>query len=135
MDPFPALADETRRRLLRAIAESPRTAGELADTEPVSRPAVSRHLKVLLDGGLVKVSNVGRTRVYSIEPRGWEPVRELERGILQPQPQPQPEAPFAPERFDALELEVRRAGRDRRAELGGADDVDTRNSLDDKETA
>ncbi len=83
-------------------------------------------MKVLLDGGLVRVSKVGRTRVYSIEPRGWEPVRELERSI-----HPAP-APVAPERFDALELEVRRVSRDRRDRH---DVNDGRDPLSEEQTA
>lgn len=121
MDAFEALADETRRRILLALAEEPRTAGALAANEAHSRPAVSRHLRVLRESALVRARSVGRTRVYSLDPVALDPVRELlaqldvagdvaaDGGSRHPSPA---SAPIKPERFDALDLEVRRAARE-----------------------
>src|SRR2546430_4892383 len=62
---FTALADPTRRRILEALREQPRTVGELAEGQPVSRPAVSQHLKVLQSARLVSVQPQGNRRLYS----------------------------------------------------------------------
>jgi DNA-binding transcriptional ArsR family regulator len=72
---FAALSDPTRRRLLRLVAGRPRNAGELAESFPVSRPAVSKHLRVLRDAGLMEVEQVGRTRVYRLRPGGISEAR------------------------------------------------------------
>jgi DNA-binding transcriptional ArsR family regulator len=77
---FAALADPTRRRIVRLVASRPRNAGELAEGFPVSRPAVSKHLRVLREAGLVEVDEVGRTRVYRLRPGGiTEARRWMER--------------------------------------------------------
>lgn len=117
MDAFEALADETRRRILSTLAEGPRTAGALAANETHSRPAVSRHLRVLREASLVRADLVGRTRRYRLDPAGLAPVRAwLARlGDLADDAEPR-HPPIAPERFDALDLEVRRATRDSVAE-------------------
>jgi DNA-binding transcriptional ArsR family regulator len=65
---FEALADPTRRRVLELLAEREHTAGELASEFTVSRPAVSRHLRVLREAGLVSAREVAQSRVYSLEP-------------------------------------------------------------------
>jgi DNA-binding transcriptional ArsR family regulator len=65
---YEAIADPTRRRLLRLVAECERTAGELASAFTISRPAVSRHLRVLREAGLVRVRSRSRERVYALEP-------------------------------------------------------------------
>lgn len=119
MDAFEALADDTRRRILLALAEESRTAGALAANEAHSRPAVSRHLRVLRESALVRAESVGRTRVYSLDPTALAPVRDLlarldksaaaEVGVRHPSPA---SPPIASERFDALDLEVRRAARE-----------------------
>jgi DNA-binding transcriptional ArsR family regulator len=70
-----ALADPTRRRLLRLVGERPRKAGELAGAFPVSRPAVSKHLRVLREAGLVDVESRGRARIYHLVPGGISEVR------------------------------------------------------------
>ena len=71
-----ALADPTRLRGVRASAPSARAAvGELADGLPVSRPAVSQHLKVLKDAGLVTAEKRGRARIYRIDPHGLGALR------------------------------------------------------------
>lgn len=70
-DAFLAIADPNRRHLLEELRRGPRTVGELAAGLPVSRPAVSQHLKILLDAGLVEVASKGTRRVYSISAGGF----------------------------------------------------------------
>ena len=70
-----ALADSTRRIVFERVAERPRGVGELAEGLPVSRPAVSQHLKVLKDAGLVRDERHGRTRVYHLDPTGLGELR------------------------------------------------------------
>jgi DNA-binding transcriptional ArsR family regulator len=72
---FGALADPTRRRILRLVADRPRQAGELAEGFPVSRPAVSKHLRVLREAGLVAARKEGRARVYRLAPKGLAEAR------------------------------------------------------------
>lgn len=70
-DAFMAIADSNRRTLLEELRRGPRTVNELAAGLPVSRPAVSQHLKVLLDTGLVSVRSQGTRRVYAISGAGF----------------------------------------------------------------
>lgn len=70
-DAFAAIADPTRRHLLEGLRRGPKTVGELAAGLPMSRPAVSQHLKALLDAGLVSAESAGTRRVYSIAPGGF----------------------------------------------------------------
>jgi DNA-binding transcriptional ArsR family regulator len=72
---FAALGDPTRRDIFARIAERPRAVGELARELPVSRPAVSQHLKVLKDAGLVVDRADGTRRVYSADPAGLAALR------------------------------------------------------------
>ena len=72
---FAALADPTRRALFEKVATAPQSVGALAAQLPVSRPAVSQHLKVLKDAGLVIDEARGAARVYRIDPRGLGPMR------------------------------------------------------------
>lgn|SRR5512146_958744 len=72
---FAALADDTRRAVFERLAERPRSVGELARGLPVSRPAVSQHLKVLKEAGLVTDHAEGARRVYQIDPAGLGQVR------------------------------------------------------------
>jgi DNA-binding transcriptional ArsR family regulator len=65
---FEALADPTRRRILELLAERERVAGELAGEFRVSRPAISRHLRVLREAGLVSYRGEAQRRVYRFEP-------------------------------------------------------------------
>ena len=65
-----ALGDPTRRAIFESLAERPRAVGELADDLPVSRPAVSQHLKVLKDAGLVIDRPAGTRRIYHLDPEG-----------------------------------------------------------------
>ena len=79
MDPWAALGDPTRRKVLAAVVPGPRSVTAIAGGLPVSRPAVSQHLKVLLDAGLVEASREGRQHLYRIRLAGLEQVRrELE---------------------------------------------------------
>jgi DNA-binding transcriptional ArsR family regulator len=101
-----AIADPVRRGVLEALAERPLTAGEIAALFPISRPAVSRHLRVLRESGLVTDQVEGRHRRYAIEPGVLRPlarwIAALDRA-----------ARWEPN-LDALETEVHRARRDRR---------------------
>ncbi len=70
-----ALADPTRRRIFERIAEGPRAVGELAQDLPVSRPAVSQHLRVLKEAGLVVDRRDGARRLYQLNPDGLGSLR------------------------------------------------------------
>jgi DNA-binding transcriptional ArsR family regulator len=70
-DAFAAIADPNRRYLLEELRRGPKTVGELASGLPVSRPAVSQHLKVLLDAGLVSARADGTRRVYAVSDAGF----------------------------------------------------------------
>ena len=70
-----ALADPTRRAILETLRAAPRTVSEIAADQPVSRPAVSQHLKVLKASGLVSVEARGAARVYSVRPEGLAELR------------------------------------------------------------
>lgn len=71
-----ALGDPTRRTIFERIAASPASVGELAAGLPVSRPAVSQHLKVLKEAGMVREVSEGTRRIYSVDPRGIAAMRE-----------------------------------------------------------
>ncbi len=75
LDGFAALGDPTRRQVFERLARRPLSVGELAGGLPVSRPAVSQHLKVLADAGLVVHEREGTRRVYRVDPRGIEAMR------------------------------------------------------------
>lgn len=70
-DAFAAIADPNRRYLLEELRRGPKTVNELAAGLPVSRPAVSQHLKVLLNAGLVSAKAEGTRRVYTIATAGF----------------------------------------------------------------
>ncbi|PAQ05764.1 ArsR/SmtB family transcription factor [Mesorhizobium temperatum] len=70
-DAFMAIADPNRRHLLEELRRGPKTVNELAAGLPVSRPAVSQHLKVLLDAGLVNAKPEGTRRVYTVSNAGF----------------------------------------------------------------
>ena len=74
-DGLAALGDSTRRAILERLAERPRAVGELARELPVSRPAVSQHLKVLKEAGLVVDTAAGARRVYRVDPDGVDALR------------------------------------------------------------
>ena len=70
-----ALGDWTRRQIFEALRRGPRSVGELAQGLPVSRPAVSQHLRVLKDAGLVVDRKEGTRRVYRVDPNGLAAIR------------------------------------------------------------
>ncbi|MCV7281261.1 winged helix-turn-helix transcriptional regulator [Mycolicibacterium flavescens] len=79
-DAWVAMADRTRRSIVERLAHRPMAVGELARELPVSRPAVSQHLKVLKRAGLVCDRADGTRRVYQLEPAGLAAMRdELDR--------------------------------------------------------
>lgn len=123
MDVFAALADPVRRDLLcRVSAESVR-AGDLAAEHSVSRPAISRHLRVLIQTGLVEVDAHGRERRYRLRPAGLAPVRAMVSSLTDPgsgSGSARHTPLVSPEHLLALETEVRRTTRDRRS--GGTAD-------------
>lgn len=71
-----ALADPTRRAVFERLRRAPQTVGELAAHMPVSRPAVSQHLKVLKDAGLVRDEARGTARIYRIHAEGLRELRD-----------------------------------------------------------
>ncbi len=75
LDGFAALGDATRRQVFERLARRPMAVGELAELLPVSRPAVSQHLKVLKEAGLVIDEAQGTRRVYRVDPEGIEAMR------------------------------------------------------------
>jgi DNA-binding transcriptional ArsR family regulator len=98
-----ALADPTRRQIVELLAERERDAGEIASHFRVSRPAVSRHLRVLREHGLVQSRSVAQRRVYSLEPA---PLEELDAWLSKYRA-------FWTNRLDALDVQLRRARRRR----------------------
>lgn len=76
-----ALGDWTRRQILEGLKAGPRSVGELAGNLPVSRPAVSQHLRVLEEAGLVSHRKDGTRNLYRVEPRGLAQVREYFDGF------------------------------------------------------
>jgi DNA-binding transcriptional ArsR family regulator len=71
-----AMGDPTRRAIVEHLAERPSAVGELAGLLPVSRPAVSQHLKVLKDAGLVGCLRMGNRQIYSLDPEGIAGLRD-----------------------------------------------------------
>ena len=74
-DPFRGVADPTRRALLDFLMARPQGVGELAGHFDVSRPAISRHLRVLKDARLVRERRDGRSRIYELNPAGVKALR------------------------------------------------------------
>jgi DNA-binding transcriptional ArsR family regulator len=103
VDTLAALADPTRRRLVDLLARGEVAAGELADRFPVSRPAISRHLRVLREAGLVATRTEGRRRLYALDPR---PLRQLDDWL-------EPYRDLWAQRLDALDTEIARGRRAR----------------------
>lgn len=102
-----AIADPVRREILLMLRDEPLSAGEIADRFAISRPAVSRHLRVLREAGLVRDTADGRRRVYALD---TAPLGEL-TGWLERLMRPS----GWEHRLDALETEVYRTRRERRA--------------------
>lgn len=79
-DPFSAAAEPTRRRILQLLAGGSRTVTEIASEFPVTRSAISQHLLVLAEAGLVEAVKVGRERHYSVIPQGLRTLQaEIDR--------------------------------------------------------
>jgi DNA-binding transcriptional ArsR family regulator len=76
-----ALADPTRRSVLEELRDGPRAVGEIAARLPVSRPAVSQHLRVLKEAGLVTERKNGTRHLYRVDPDGLADVREYLEGF------------------------------------------------------
>lgn len=74
-DPFAALGDVNRRAIVEALADGEQSVQELADRLPISRPAVSRHLRLLKEAGLVNDRPEGVRRIYSLDHAGVTEVR------------------------------------------------------------
>jgi DNA-binding transcriptional ArsR family regulator len=117
MDVFDALADPVRRSLLRSMTTGPARVVDLAAGLPISRPAVSKHLRILTGAGLVRASDRGRERHYELVAGGLAPLRELLTELASSTSPPRLDAPV----LDALDTEVHRATRDRRARTRAGD--------------
>lgn len=74
MDGFTALADATRREIVEMLADGDRDAGTIAESFTISKPAISRHLSVLLKGGLIAFRRSGQRRIYTLRPEGLNDV-------------------------------------------------------------
>ncbi|SRR5579859_665186 len=90
--PFPALSDPTRLGIVELLCQGEQTAGRIAAEFAISRPAVSRHLRVLREAGLVRVRDEGTKRIYALSP---EPLADLDRWLARYRR-------FWTERMDAL---------------------------------
>lgn len=108
-----AVADPVRRRILEALDERSMAAGDVAALFDISRPAVSRHLRVLRESGLVSDRLEGRHREYALTADALEPLISWAARLGRPR--------GWEHRLDALETEVRRTGRDRRAQQSRED--------------
>ena len=104
-----ALADPTRRRLLALLRDGELPAGELAGRFAVSRPAISRHLRVLREAGLVSSRVEGRRRLYALDPA---PLREIDDWLG-------PYRELWAQRLDALDTEIARGRRSRATPTDG----------------
>jgi DNA-binding transcriptional ArsR family regulator len=80
-DPFDALGDPHRRQILTLLGDAPRSVGALALELPISRPAVSRHLRLLKEAGLVEEEARGTRRIYRIHDRGLDAVQRYLFGV------------------------------------------------------
>jgi DNA-binding transcriptional ArsR family regulator len=80
-DPFDALGDPNRRAIVEQLRAGDRSVRELADALPISRPAVSRHLRLLKDAGLVVDRAEGTRRLYRLHDEGVEAVRAYLEGV------------------------------------------------------
>ena len=90
---FAALADPTRRAILARLAEGDATVAELAEPFTLSQPAISKHLKVLEEAGLIETGIAGKTRPRRLKPQGLEEAK----GFIEHM------ASFWPDRFDRLD--------------------------------
>jgi DNA-binding transcriptional ArsR family regulator len=97
MDGFTALADPTRRRIVDLLADGERDAGSIAAGFEISKPAISRHLRVLREGAIIQVRQEGQRRIYSLRPDG---LRDIDRWLSRYRS-------FWSERLDDLEAAVK----------------------------
>jgi DNA-binding transcriptional ArsR family regulator len=107
--PADSLADPVRRAIVERLADGEVGAGEIAAAFPISRPAISRHLRVLREAGLVTSRVAGQQRIYALDRR---PLAELDAWLERFRPLPRP-GPAS--RLDALDTEMHRGRRARRA--------------------
>ena len=98
MDAYEALADPTRREIVRVLAAGERSAGDLADRFPIAGPSVSRHLKVLRESGLISYRREATSRIYRLEFEPLEAVRQWMQAQLD----------LVRERFDRLDAHLDR---------------------------
>jgi DNA-binding transcriptional ArsR family regulator len=110
MDVFAALADPVRRDLLAAVASGPMRVVDLTARQSISRPAISRHLRLLTQAGLLEVEQHGRERHYALRA---EPLRGVRKYLDRVEA---PVTRLTTGALDALDTEVRRTSRDRRSE-------------------
>lgn len=75
-DPFEALSDPNRRTILELLRDGPRSVGQLAEDMPISRPAVSRHLRLLREAGLVTEEPRGTRHIYRLHDEGLDALQE-----------------------------------------------------------
>ena len=80
-DPFEALGDANRREILRQLSDGDKAVHELAESLPISRPAVSRHLRLLKDAGMVAEHAQGTRRIYHLEEEGLRAVQAYLEGV------------------------------------------------------
>ena len=104
MQALEALADPTRRHIVELLAERERDAGEIASHFDVSRPAVSRHLRVLREHGLVRARSEAQRRIYSLDPA---PLEEMDAWLARYRG-------FWANGLDALDVQLRRTRRRRK---------------------
>lgn len=100
-----AIADPVRREILELLHATPLPAGKIAEHFSISRPAVSKHLRILVECGVIEVSVQGRQRIYTLRQEPLAEVATYLQRLL---------GPALPERLDALATEVARTRRDRR---------------------
>lgn len=110
---FEALADDTRRRIVEVLADGERSAGELAALFEISRPGVSRHLRLLREAGLVEVTPDAQRRMYALVP---EPLDDLVRWLGDRR---SAWAAWA-QRLDSLETEIARGRKGRAKATSGS---------------
>ena len=132
MDAFAAIADPIRREILDILRQEPREAGAIARRFPISRPAISRHLRILREAGLVSADLDGRRRIYRVNA---SPMAEIDAWLAPYRELSVPTSVAASagtweSRLDALGTEVFRTQRERR-QSAASHSVDT--SQQDKE--
>lgn len=116
VDAFGALADPVRRSILVELAARPHRVVDLAVTRPISRPAVSKHLRLLLQAGVVTATDRGRERYYALDPTGLRIVHQYVDSLVATASTAStaPTAPIPPHALGSLDTEVRRTTRERR---------------------